>query len=221
MLEIDDDSRLGREIGIGGLRYHAAEIPSDDAIADFYSEAIDFFAEQGIAQYEISNFARPGRESRHNRKYWQRRPYLGIGLDAHSMLRTDSGSALRFATTDDLQTFLKTPGWEDTPQHLRRSEELEEAWFLGLRLNSGVDLDTLKAEFGVPAVSRFEPVLDELAGEGLIERAGDTVKLTRRGQLISNDVFALFLPESENIQEGVPKLSSQAEISVLQGPPTC
>ncbi len=103
MLEVDDDSRLGRELLGGGARYYAPATPSDDAIADMYAGAVDALAENGLMQYEISNFARPGGESAHNMKYWLRRPYLGLGVDAHSMLRTEIGAAIRFAATDDLQ----------------------------------------------------------------------------------------------------------------------
>ncbi len=90
MLEVDEDSRLGREMLAGGVRYHAGLVPSEDAIARMYSLAIEQLAGAGLAQYEISNFCRPGFASRHNLRYWQRRPYLGLGLDASSMLRAAS-----------------------------------------------------------------------------------------------------------------------------------
>ena len=86
ILEVDEDSRLGRELIAGGARYHAHFVPDDDATADFYIAACERLEAGGIAQYEISNFAREGFESRHNLKYWMRRPYLGFGVDAHSML---------------------------------------------------------------------------------------------------------------------------------------
>ena len=194
MLEVDDDSRLGREIGSGGLKYYAPHVPSDDVIAEMYAEAVDFLTANGLPQYEISNFARWGAESRHNLKYWQRKPYLGLGLDAHSMLRNDEGHALRFATTDELEPFLETPGWEQ-PQRLTREEGLEEAWFLGLRLNAGVNLAALREEFGANAVSRFDPVIADLVAEELVERVNQTIMLTTRGRLLSNEVFARFLGE--------------------------
>ena len=91
MLEVDDDSRLGRELIAGGSRYHAHFVPDEDATADFYEQACQMLASAGIAQYEISNFARAAspsqnNQSRHNLKYWTRQPYLGFGVDAHSML---------------------------------------------------------------------------------------------------------------------------------------
>ena len=87
MLEVDEDSRLGREMLAGGARYHAGLVPSDEAIVQMYAMAIERLGQAGLAQYEISNFCRPGFGSRHNLRYWQRRPYLGLGLDASSMLR--------------------------------------------------------------------------------------------------------------------------------------
>jgi len=191
MLEVDDDSRLGREVASGGLKYYAPQVPPDEAIVDMYSEAVDFLTAHGLVQYEISNFARQGRESIHNLKYWQRKPYLGLGLDAHSMLRTRSGRALRFATTDELEPFLASPRW-DNPHPLSRKEELEEAWFLGLRLNEGVNLRDLHAEFG-PVANSFEPILTDLECDGLITWTGSRVALTPRGRLVSNEVFEPFV----------------------------
>ncbi len=89
MLEVDEDSRLGRELVAGGTRYHAHFVPNDEAIADFYLTACERLESAGIAHYEISNFAREGFESQHNLKYWTRQPYLGFGVDAHSMLESD------------------------------------------------------------------------------------------------------------------------------------
>jgi putative oxygen-independent coproporphyrinogen III oxidase len=86
MLEVDQDSRLGRELLAGGTRYHAHLVPDEEAIADFYRTACERLQSAGIAQYEISNFAREGFESQHNLKYWTRQPYFGFGVDAHSML---------------------------------------------------------------------------------------------------------------------------------------
>jgi len=84
MLEVDEDSRLGREMLRGGARYGAADTADDDRIAAFYEIAVERLAAMGIARYEISNFARPGFQSRHNLKYWKLEPYAGFGADAHS-----------------------------------------------------------------------------------------------------------------------------------------
>ena len=92
MLEVDEDSRLGTELLAGGSRYHAHFVPDDDRTADLYLAACERLEQGGVQQYEISNFARPVthgiglRDSKHNLKYWTRQPYLGFGVDAHSML---------------------------------------------------------------------------------------------------------------------------------------
>src|SRR5262249_39249161 len=86
MLEVDEDSRVGRELIAGGTKYHAHFVPEEDAVADFYVQACEELDAAGIRQYEISNFAREGFESQHNLKYWTRQPYMGFGVDAHSML---------------------------------------------------------------------------------------------------------------------------------------
>jgi len=195
MLEVDDDSRLGREMLGGGGRYHAQAVPGDDLIAELYTEAVAFLGGHGLAQYEISNFARPGHESAHNLKYWRREPYVGLGLDAHSMIRDRNGAALRFATTDDLDGYLAGPGWNEA-RRMSREEEREEAWFLGLRLNEGVSLAALRREFSESMVRESLATASELEDEGLVRLTeGDRVALTAQGRLLSNEVFARFLAE--------------------------
>jgi putative oxygen-independent coproporphyrinogen III oxidase len=200
MLEVDEDSRLGREMLAGGKRYHAGLVPSDEAIAHMYTTAIERLAEAGLVQYEISNFCRPGFESRHNLRYWQRRPYLGLGLDASSMLRAardekeraEPGYVLRSTTIDDLAAFLEGPHPPETAW-LSPASQHEEAWFLGLRLNAGVKVSALEQEFGCPVVAAALRVVPQLEKDGLVAFADDTVCLTCQGRLLSNDVFQEFL----------------------------
>ncbi|HUH62088.1 MAG TPA: radical SAM family heme chaperone HemW [Terracidiphilus sp.] len=190
MLEVDEDSRLGRELIAGGTRYHAHFVPDEDAVADFYEQACSGLGGAGIAQYEISNFARPGMESRHNLKYWTRQPYIGFGLDAHSMLEGPDG-AVRFSTPDALEDFMAGAPLERTPVSLR--DALEETFFLGLRLTQGVDLKAVSARFGVDALHAFADTMRELVSSVMIEREGDTVRLTPAGRLLSNEVFQQFI----------------------------
>ncbi len=200
MLEVDEDSRLGREMLAGGARYHAGLVPTDDAIAQMYSVAIQRLAQGGLSQYEISNFCRPGFPSRHNLRYWQRRPYLGLGLDASSMLReaahapdvTRPGYVLRSTTTDDLAEYLAGPRPVETAW-LSPARQHEEAWFLGLRLNAGVDVAALQREFGPETLARAMAAVGRMVEAGLLASDGKTVRLTARGQLLSNEVFQEFL----------------------------
>jgi oxygen-independent coproporphyrinogen-3 oxidase len=196
MLEIDEDSRLGRELLAGGARYHAQAVPSEELTADLYETAIASLDFHGLRQYEISNFARGNEEARHNLRYWRRQPYLGFGLDAHSMVRTAFGSAQRFCTTAVLAEYLETDLLPER-QELTPAQELEEAWFLGLRLRTGVAWQALAIEFGGDRVGIFRPVVRELCQLELLTEEEGVVRLTRRGMLFSNDVFARFLAVEE------------------------
>jgi oxygen-independent coproporphyrinogen III oxidase len=197
MLEVDEDSRLGRELLAGGVRYRAGLVPSDDAIVRMYETAIERLAEAGLAQYEISNFARTGWESRHNLRYWQRRPYLGLGLDASSALYgAEAGECapdlFRATTTADLKAYLEN---RDEREAERQGfvRQHEEAWFLGLRLNAGVDEGELAAEFGAALVAPAQEAASRLIDDGLLERAGSRIRLTAQGRILSNEVFQNFV----------------------------
>ena len=216
MLEVDEDSRLGSELLAGGSRYHAHFVPDDDLTADLYLAACERLEKGGLHQYEISNFARDVthgiglRDSRHNLKYWTRQPYFGFGVDAHSMLPASETLAeqgietVRFATPDSLEVYSVAANNMQTVaarvQQLLASRALadsrtalEESFFLGLRMNCGVSLTEIAFRFGQSAVDELGAVFDELIGDGLLEREGERVRLTSRGRLLSNEVFARFI----------------------------
>lgn len=195
MLEVDEDSRLGRELIAGGTRYHAHFVPDEDLTAEFYEIACSRLNAAGIEQYEISNFGRTGHESRHNLKYWTRQPYLGFGLDAHSMLPAAQPArggmeSLRMATTDSFDRFFISSELTATP--VSAAQALEESFFLGLRLNRGASLSEIRRKFGA-AVDQYEPVIQELIVSGLLVRRQDILQLTPRGRLLSNEVFEKFI----------------------------
>jgi oxygen-independent coproporphyrinogen-3 oxidase len=200
MLEVDEDSRLGREVLARGVRYHAALVPADDTIAQMYEHAIERLSQAGLEQYEISNFSRPGFHSRHNLRYWQRRPYLGLGLDASSMVRkvlqeaNEIGPALvlRSTTSNDLNTYLSGSEPAET-EWLTAAQQHEEAWFLGLRLNTGVNVAALESEFGSAMVAPALEAVARLVEKGLVVSEDGAVRLTAQGRLLSNDVFQEFL----------------------------
>jgi oxygen-independent coproporphyrinogen-3 oxidase len=193
MLEVDEESRLGREVMAGGTRYHAHFVPDEDTTADFYLGACAKLEAAGIAQYEISNFATNGMESRHNLKYWHRQPYLGFGVDAHSMLASANpdADAVRFAAADTLERYVA-----DAP--FQRSEvswqaALEESLFLGLRLTRGVNLRDLALKFGEESIKESGRAIAEFVAGGLMQRDGARVRLTAQGRLLSNEVFERFI----------------------------
>jgi oxygen-independent coproporphyrinogen III oxidase len=197
MLEVDEDSRLGRELLAGGTRYHAHFVPNEEAVTDFYVEACERLAAAGISQYEISNFAREGFESRHNLKYWTRQPYFGFGVDAHSMLpsATHEIDAVRFASTDSLDKYTAGAALQRTT--ISRREAIEECFFLGLRLTQGIRPQELAQKFGEDAIQNARASITELVEDGLMEQRGDRLCLTSRGRLLSNEVFERFVLAGE------------------------
>ena len=195
MLEVDEDSRLGRELIAGGTKYHAHFVPDEDLTAELYERACERLHTAGIEQYEISNFARPGNESAHNLKYWTRQPYLGFGVDAHSMLPAPPApveeerlESIRFATIDNLEQYVS--GAPLTRSLVTEDQAIEEAFFLGLRLTRGVDLLELAERYGTAVTIAFRDEFADLARAGLVEIEGGRLRLTGRGRLLSNEVFS-------------------------------
>ena len=199
MLEVDDDSRLGREMLQQGERYHAGDVPSEDAVAEYYCAAMDLLRASGFDHYEISNFARPGRRSRHNQKYWTNAPYFGFGADAHSY-----DGERRWCNTDSVVAYVESIEKNVTAileqQALCRREKLEERIFLGLRCRDGISVSRLDEEFASelspPAHSvreQYREPITEFSQAGWLESEGDRLRLTDRGVLFSNEVFAGFL----------------------------
>ncbi len=188
LLEIDEGSRLGREVLQGGVRYSAGALPSEDEMADFYEMGQDGLQRMGYHHYEISNWAKPGFESKHNLKYWRREPYLGFGAGAHSFWGTE-----RWANAHDAATYVNAMQCGRLPveQHERVTAEqaLEEELFLGLRQLDGIDVARIEREYGVKVSARF----DSPALAGLIEREGSVVRLAPGRLSISNEVFVELL----------------------------
>jgi oxygen-independent coproporphyrinogen-3 oxidase len=184
MLEVDEGSRLGKELIQGGGRYSAGAVPSEDEMAEFYETGQEVLKGAGYHHYEISNWAKPGYESRHNLKYWRREPYLGFGAGAHSF----SGME-RWANAHDAAEYVKAieAGQVPLEQHEKLTAEsaLEEELFLGLRQLDGIDLAQIERGYGVSLAGRFE----RLSTAGLVERAGNVVKLAAGRLSVSNEVF--------------------------------
>jgi len=202
----------------GGTRYRAGLVPGDDAIARMYETAVERLAVAGIEQYEISNFARAGFRSRHNLRYWERRPYLGLGLDASSMLRGEDSFVLRWKTTEDLKAYLAGGETAETAW-LGPERQLEEAWFLGLRLNDGVDIAALEAEFGREVVRPAVDVVSRLAADGMVISDGERVRLTSQGRMLSNEVFQEFLALDVEDERGIGVGRNPVQAELGRGTP--
>lgn len=184
LLEIDEGSRLGLEVLQSGNRYSAGAVPTDDEMADFYERARVLLGGAGYHHYEISNWAKPGFEARHNLKYWRREPYLGFGAGAHSFSGTE-----RWANAHDAADYVDAieAGGLPVEQHetLTPERALEEELFLGLRQLDGIDVGRIEKQYGVRLSGRFDP----LAASGLVERSGSQVRLAPSRLSVSNEVF--------------------------------
>jgi oxygen-independent coproporphyrinogen-3 oxidase len=181
LFEVDEDSRLGKEILTGGTRYSACSVPSEDAAAEFYETGVESLKQLGYRRYEISNFAQPGSESLHNLKYWNLEPYVGFGLDAHSFDGT-----FRWGNPDTLDRYLTQSESPDSACERERVDNLEERFFVGLRLSDGIR--PTEAEW-----SRFAAPIRKWTGLGMLEQDNGTLRLSSKGVLISNEVFQEFL----------------------------
>jgi oxygen-independent coproporphyrinogen-3 oxidase len=182
MLEIDEESRLGAEILNNGSRYGASRAPGESLTVELYELAVEQLKRQGLERYEISNFAQPGHQSRHNLKYWRLEPYAGFGADAHSF---DGRVRRRNVETAAAYVGAHRKGssfcLDETP-----AKRGDERFFVGLRLSDGVQPSPEEwARWAVP-ISRF-------VDAGLLERDGATLRLTERGVLLSNEVLQEFV----------------------------
>jgi len=164
--------------------------PDEDLAAEMYQAMIEEVCAAGYEHYEISNFCLSGFASRHNTKYWTREAYYGFGNSAHS----HDGARRRWANERDAMKYVELIERGGSPilerSELSDEESRSEAIFLGLRLMRGVDLENYRAQFGSDLREQCNGELDRLKQAGLITIDGARLKLTARGALLSNEVFA-------------------------------
>ncbi len=176
--------------------YDGAAVSDEDLSAEMFEAAHRFLAGAGYEHYEIANYALPGLASRHNSGYWRRDGYLGLGCGAHSFLRTGK-YGVRFGNTPDLDAYVTSIASGELPRRdeveLTREDAMAEFMFLGLRMADGVKSGDFEREFGGTLRERYGKVLDELADLGLLTADEGGIRLTLRGMLLSNQVFARFL----------------------------
>ncbi|MGD0962799.1 MAG: radical SAM family heme chaperone HemW [Candidatus Acidiferrales bacterium] len=195
MLEIDEGSHLGQESLAGGSRYNAAAIPTDDAMAELYESARARLAAQGYEHYEISNWALPGRRSRHNLKYWCRKPYIGFGAGAHSF-----DGHQRWANMHDSARYVTCIEQGISPREQIESvttgQALEEEFFLGLRQLDGIDWARIERDYDNKLPGRISDLrkrITNLQSQGLIELQGARLRLLPVRLTVSNEVLVELL----------------------------
>lgn len=180
LLEVHEGTPLAAQLQSG-----RRPMPDEELAAEMYETMIDTLAAAGYHQYEISNFSLPGFESRHNTKYWRLEPVYGFGVSAHSFDGVE-----RYATERDTLKYVRMIEEAGIAEVYREQiDTAAESAFLGLRLNEGIDLGGYKERFGIDLKDKVA-ALEE---NGLVETQSGRVRLTRRGMLFSNEVFAEFV----------------------------
>ena len=171
-------------------------LPGEEEGARMFEATSECLAAAGYLHYEISNFARPGRFSRHNLSYWSRQSYLGFGAGAHSFWNPD-GLGRRWNNAADLSGYRESIALgllpEREPVQLTLEDAVAESFFLGLRVLTGLDLAPLKAAFGEAPLSRRLAEVDELLRGGLLVADGDRIRLAENSVIIANSIFSRFL----------------------------
>ena len=207
-LTLEGGTPMEQQVASGGLPE-----PDPDLAADMYLTAEEAMDERGYHHYEISNWALPGRESRHNLTYWRNRPYLGVGPGAHSYLsghrfynikspkeyirllgdRQQKGAAIDGLSAESIGAVPVV----ETVEAIDRPLEMAETMMLGLRLDGGITVEEFTERFGVSPSRVYGDTLAELESAGLLDTIGDAVRLTSRGRLLGNEVFSRFFEHAE------------------------
>lgn len=176
MLDLEEGTALARQVERGRMT-----LPDEELVAALYVEAVERLGAAGLAQYEISNFARPGEECRHNLRYWRREPYLGFGLAAHSF-----AGERRFANTRDIDRYIAGAREPELDESLGPAEQRRETIFLRLRQSSGIHYDDIVRLCGQEGIEWMDRGLQD----GWLRRDGARVAFTPSGFLLSNDYIS-------------------------------
>ena len=185
-LQIEEGTPLFEDLKRGAFNE-----PADTMDRVMYRTAQNYLSEDGFCQYEISNSARPGRESRHNLKYWSMEPYVGFGVNAHSYF-----GGRRFANTSGLAAYLTAGSEKEMTVSIHEntlSDDMGEFVFLGLRRISGIELSRFNARFGKDFWEQYGKVTRKLIDRGLLEHEGDALRLTPDGRDLANTVFCEYV----------------------------
>lgn len=161
-----------------------------------YALTKKILADAGYHRYEISNYARPGFECRHNASYWERTDYIGFGVAAASLLKKSESNpqSRRFTNTSDLESYIKNPIDNHSEEELlTQKDEMEEFMFLGLRMMAGISTESFKEVFGRDFYEVYGDIAANQMKQGLIKREGDRIRLTDMGIDVSNTVMAEYM----------------------------
>jgi oxygen-independent coproporphyrinogen-3 oxidase len=176
------------------LQEERITLPPEDLELEMYDTLMEELSQMGLFQYEISNFAKPGRESKHNLAYWYNREYYGIGAGAHGYV-----CGVRHVNIAPIRPYIRAT-MEGMPRAqtyiVTEQERMEEMMFLGLRLNAGVTYERFEKEWGKPMAMVYGREIEKLVDEGLLIADEQGIRLTPTGRMLSNEVFARFMQEN-------------------------
>ena len=193
-LQVEERTALKKQIELGRVA-----LPDADLAAQMYELAVEKLGAAGFVHYEISNFAKGGFESRHNKTYWLNEPYLGFGAGAHSSWRDERGEHIRYENVKSPRAYIKRLERGESViaarEEISRAMEMSETIFLGLRLAEGVAWERFQERFGEDARHVYREPIELLSGWGLLQVDQERMRLTERGMLVSNQVLWRFLPD--------------------------
>ncbi|GFO59614.1 coproporphyrinogen III oxidase [Geomonas silvestris] len=171
-------------------------LPGEEDAAAMFEATAEVLGKGGYRHYEISNFARPGRQSRHNGAYWTRQSYLGFGAGAHSFWN-DNGMGERWHNAEGAGEYREAVLSDALPERerevLNHDQAVSEAFFLGLRVLAGLDLDQLEKDYGASALASRLEIVDRLVAAGQLVREGSRIRLAPQAIIVANRIFAEFL----------------------------
>jgi oxygen-independent coproporphyrinogen-3 oxidase len=184
-LSLEPDTYLGE-------RREQFDFPDEDTVADMYYEMLDFLSSKGYNQYEISNFARPNYEAKHNLTYWRGEEYIGFGASAHSFYNME-----RLNNYSDIKNYIDCLHKGRTPIAFRKQVSIEEfisdCIVLGLRLNQGISLTRFKERYNFDILEKYKTVIERLAADGYLVLDNDKLRLSRRALFVSNSILSEFI----------------------------
>ena len=193
LLEVHEGTPLAEQIKAG-----RRPMPDEDLAVEMYELMIDRLEAGGYEQYEISNFAKPGFESRHNTKYWRLEPVYGFGVSAHSFDGFE-----RYSNERDTAEYARLIEETGIAEVGREGVDLaSEFAFLGLRLSEGINLSNYQDRFGIDLHDKFRSELHRFREAALVEVDDGNLRLTRKGRLFSNEVFQIFVSEQSVASSG-------------------
>ncbi|EKE04384.1 MAG: hypothetical protein ACD_20C00084G0004 [uncultured bacterium] len=163
-------------------------LPEEELSAQMYLKTIDILKKYNFQHYEISNFAIPGYESRHNLSYWHNEEYFAFGLAAHGYV-----NGVRYSNSCDFGEYIGDPLKKASVHKVSRQEVIEEGIFLGLRLNEGINISRFKEEYGVDLREEYNSIINKYIDYGYMEMQEDNLRLTDNGILVSNAILAEFI----------------------------